>query len=189
MMEGMAGHYLLWLLPSGAAERRIAGWIDRLSRDPGGPRFDPHLTLLGGLEGAEVRFAAATWRLAAALRPITLRFLGAESGDSRYRCLYLRVDGGGALASARREAIRLFGRAREAAFQPHVSLLYGDLPREARDRAAAAVGDWRGVACRAGRLRLVAAGGGPPTWRTICEHVLGAGRRGRGPASSAFRDC
>lgn len=166
------GHYSLWLLPSGEQERRLAGAIDRLSLDPGGPRFDPHLTLLGGLDGEEEMFVGATDRLSASLRPLTLHLRGVEFGDAYYRCLYLRVERREELMAAHREALRRFGKKNDPSFMPHLSLFYGTLAHHTRARIAATLGEWRGVACPAGRLRLVTTGGGPPSWRTVVDRNL-----------------
>jgi 2'-5' RNA ligase len=166
------GRYSLWLIPCGEQERLLAETIERLSRDHGGPRFAPHLTLLGGLDGAEERFVAATERLAASLHPITLQFQAIEFGDERYRCLYLRVARRSDLLAAHREALRLSGRSSDPSFMPHVSLFYGTLSPASRTRVAAALEVWRSVSCRAGRLRLVVTGGVPSSWNSVRDCVL-----------------
>jgi len=166
------GHYSLWLIPSGEQERRLAETIGRLSRESGGPLFEPHLTLLGGIGGAEDLAVAATGRLAAALRPIVLQFCAIEFGNEPYRCLYLRVAENDHLTAAQREAMRLFGRTVDPSFMPHLSLFYGTLARERRAAIAATLEEWRSAFCRAARLHLVATGGGPPPWRVVREHAL-----------------
>ncbi|HET6278420.1 MAG TPA: 2'-5' RNA ligase family protein, partial [Candidatus Polarisedimenticolia bacterium] len=166
------GRYSLWLIPCGDQAQRLAETIERLGRDHGGPRFDPHLTLLGGLEGAEERFVAATERLAASLRPITLQLRGVEFGDERYRCLYLRVARRGDLMAAHREALHLFGRSSDPSFMPHLSLFYGSLSPASRTRIAATLAEWRSVSCRTGRLRLVKTGGEPSSWNSARDCAL-----------------
>jgi 2'-5' RNA ligase len=168
------GHYSLWLIPAGEKGRRLAGTIERLSRDPGGPRFDPHLTLLGGLDGEEEFFVRATEQLAAALRPVHLQVRAIEFGDEYYRCLYLRVEERDDLMAAHREALRLFGRRDDPRFMPHLSLLYGTLSGGARDRIDRTLEEWRAADCRADRLRLLATGGGPSSWRVVRDCALSA---------------
>lgn len=168
------GHYSLWLIPSGTEKRRLAEVIERLSRDPGGPRFDPHLTLLGGLDGEERFFARATERLAASLRPITLHLRAIEFGVAYYRSLYLRVEESDQLMAAHREALRLFGKKEDASFMPHVSLFYGTLSRDARTQIAETLDAWRAVDCRTDRLRLVATGGGLSSWSIARDCALSA---------------
>jgi 2'-5' RNA ligase len=171
------GHYSLWLIPSGTEKRRLAEVIERLSRDPGGPRFEPHLTLLGGLDGEEEFFSRATERLAASLRPITLHPRAVEFGDEYYRCLYLRVEQSDQLMAAHREAVRQFGKKEETSFMPHVSLFYGTLPRDARTQIAKTLDAWRAVDCQTDRLRLVATGGELPSWRIARDCALSAAPR------------
>lgn len=43
--------FFLWLTSVGEGYDRVAELIDQLSERYRGPRFEPHLTLLGGLEG------------------------------------------------------------------------------------------------------------------------------------------
>lgn len=172
------GHYSLWLTPSGEQARRLAETIERLGRIHGGPRFDPHLTLLGGLSGAEDLMLAATERIAAVLQPIVMRFHGIEFGDEPYRCLYLRVAEDDDLMAAHREAMRRFGRTVDPSFMPHLSLFYGTLSPERRTAIAATLEERRYAACRAARLRLVATGGEPPSWRYVREHALSVAHPG-----------
>jgi len=166
------GRYSLWLIPCGEQGRLLAETIERLSRDHGGPRFAPHLTLLGGLDGAEEGLVAATERLGASLHPITLQFQAIEFGDERYRCLYLRVAARSDLLAARREALHQFGRSVDPPFLPHISLFYGTLSPASRTRIAATLAGWRSASCRTGRLRLVATGGGPSSWKAVRDCAL-----------------
>ena len=177
MMAGMTGHYSLWLLPSGEEERRLAKAIESLSRDPGGPRFDPHLTLLGGLDGEEEAFIDAARRLAASLRPVILHLRGIEFGDEYYRCLYIRVGESEKLTAAHREALRFFGKRKAPSFMPHVSLFYGTLKEPRRRDLCSRLNRTFDLDCPADRLRLVATGGGPPSWRGVCEIRLSGPRR------------
>ena len=41
----------LWLMPTGGTCERLAAIIRHLSQKHGGPLFEPHVTLLGGMEG------------------------------------------------------------------------------------------------------------------------------------------
>lgn len=146
--------------------------IERLRLEHGGPRFDPHLTLLGGLDGAQDRFAAATELLASSLHVITLRLGGIEFGEQHYRSVYVRVEKNPDLMAARGEALRLFDRQDDPGYMPHLSLLYGRLSPTARTTLAADLGEWCADACQAGRLRLVATGGEPASWRIVRDRVL-----------------
>ncbi len=176
-MAGMMGHYSLWLLPSGKAKQRLAKTIGSLSRDPGGPRFDPHLTLLGGLDGEEEAFIDATRRLAATLHPVTLHLRGIEFGDEYYRCLYFRVGESDELTAAHREALRFFGKKKDPSFMPHVSLFYGTLEEPHRRDLRSRLSRTFDLDCPADRLCLVATGGGPPSWTVVREIKVSGPRR------------
>src|SRR5262245_25437914 len=80
----------LWLVPAGAPARRLAALIDRLARRCGSPRFEPHVTLLGGLRRGPASGTAALERLAAAIAkrgPFAVRLAGAASGGPFFRAV------------------------------------------------------------------------------------------------------
>jgi hypothetical protein len=45
--------YHLWLTPNGDSRNRLANLINTLSDQNRGPSFEPHITLLGEIEGEE----------------------------------------------------------------------------------------------------------------------------------------
>lgn len=165
-----ANAFAVWLVPGGEARERLRALIEALARETGGPAFAPHLTLVGGLRGDGGELAAKLVGLGPALRPVELRMQGPAIGDTYHQCVFLDVAPTEPLAGLRGAVQAALG-ARDSAFRPHVSLVYGDLPAERRRVIAA---DPRVVSlgqevCWAERLELWAVEG--PTDRWVCAAV------------------
>ncbi|WP_129346566.1 2'-5' RNA ligase family protein [Sorangium cellulosum] len=162
--------FAVWLVPGGAARERLRALIEALARETGGPAFAPHLTLVGGLRGDGGELAAKLVALGPALRPVELRMQGPAVGDAYHRCVFLDVARTEPLAGLRGAVQAALG-AKDSAFRPHVSLVYGDLAAERR-RAIAA--DPRVVSlgqevCWAERLELWAVAGPVDRWACVAE--------------------
>ena len=104
---------------------RLAGVISDLSARYRGPTFDPHLTLLGKLEGEEKSLVDLAKQLARALHPFEVRLKEPGCEPHYFRCLFLPVEPSPTLLEAHQRAKQIFGRKSTSAFDPHVSLLYG----------------------------------------------------------------
>ena len=64
--------YHLWLTPNGDSRNRLANLINTLSDQNRGPRFEPHITLLGEIEGEESLLSEQVRMLATKLRPFSI---------------------------------------------------------------------------------------------------------------------
>ncbi len=64
--------YHLWLTPGGEAHDCLAQLIDQLSQQYRGPKFEPHITLLGELEGEESILSEQVIELAKRLTPFVV---------------------------------------------------------------------------------------------------------------------
>jgi 2'-5' RNA ligase len=128
-MDEMRGRGVsLWLMPEGGPRDRLAALIARLAARLSTPSFAPHVTLLPGIEdGADDNVLAKSCTLAAALRPFPVHLEGLEGRDEPFRCLFVRAVPDEPLRYAHASAARVFGRAPDPAFLPHLSLVYGTL--------------------------------------------------------------
>lgn len=122
----------LWLAPAGTVYDRLAGVIADLSARYHGPAFDPHLTLLGKLEGEEASLVERMRQLARVLHPFEVQ-LKTPSYESQYfRCLFLPAEPSSTLLEAHRRAAQIFNAQPSSTFDPHVSLLYGLFPEDVK---------------------------------------------------------
>jgi len=122
----------LWLTPEGETRERLAGLIQRLAARLGTVPFAPHVTLLAGLTEPDDVVLQAAAALSADLVPFTIALDGVEGRDEPFRCLFVRAVATDALGQAHAAAARLFGRAHDPAFLPHLSLVYGWLAPEVK---------------------------------------------------------
>lgn len=168
-----ANAFTVWLVPSGETGERLRELIEALARENGGPAFAPHLTLVGGLRGAGGELAAKLVGLGPTFRPVERRLQDPAIGDTYHQCVLLDVGRTEPLAGLR-SAVQTALGARDSAFRPHVSLVYGDLPAERRREIAA---DPRVVSleqevCWAERLERWAVEGPTDRWVCIAGTVL-----------------
>lgn len=132
-MSAADASYHLWLKPSGPPYNVLARAIRELARELGAPVFEPHMTLLGHLEGSEDDHRRRTELLARELSPFPIVLTDAAHGDAYFQCLFLRVQQSSAVMDAHARACRAFDRP-TGAYMPHVSLVYGLYP-DARKQA------------------------------------------------------
>lgn len=122
----------LWALPSGPDRAGLAAVIDALARLSGTDGFEPHITIVGSVPGPH-EAAGAIDRLAATTGPFTVELPELVDTDEHFRCIVANVRLDGPLARLHHDACAAFGTATEG-FEPHVSLVYGDLPPDERAR-------------------------------------------------------
>lgn len=122
----------LWLVPTGTVNDRLACVIAELSARYQGPKFDPHLTLLGRLEGEQESLVALTKQLASALDPFEVRLQSPSYEPHYFRCLFLPVEPSPSILDVHRRAKQIFAPQSTSAFDPHVSLLYGVFPESVK---------------------------------------------------------
>jgi len=156
----------LWIVPTGAAFDRLAGVIADLSVRHHGPVFDPHLTLLGRLEGEEEDLVDRTHQLARALRPFEVRFKAPGYKAQYFRCLFLPAEPSPSILDAHQKATRIFDAQPTSAFDPHVSLLYGKFPESLKQEIIKDLPPDLPSAFLASRLHLIRAGStNPRDWQ------------------------
>lgn len=173
----MAGtkHYSLWLLLPEEARSRYAALIETLSREHGTPRFEPHITLLGGLQGEEEVLGTLARDLARRLEPFDVRLLDAGYIEEYYRCLFVLVAHSRPLMQAYDEARKQFDRRLELSFMPHLSLMYGLLDEEDKEKILDRIGRYFDDRFRVQELALYAIEGTPEQWRCVVRAPLGGG--------------
>lgn len=159
--------YALWIIP---AEEDVyaltGGYIARLSGLYSLPRFEPHVTVLGGVQKPEMAEMRA---LAQGLERFQVRLAReVEYRDEYFRCLFLRAYKSDAIMETFLRTSALFGRESESYF-PHLSLAYGDLPVWKKQEMIAELGLIPEIAFEAREISLVHASKGMPVedWKIV----------------------
>jgi len=166
-------HYYLWLKPAEPDLSRLRELIRRLSAIHGTPEFEPHVSLLARVRGALDEISDGIALLACRSESFSLPCRGVAFRDEYYRCLYLDLGRAPALTDLYNRARRCLVHDEEWKFEPHLSLMYGDLPRVRKQAIVAGLaGEWP-KSIRAGSLVLCSAPGAPAEWRGVMEFALG----------------
>jgi 2'-5' RNA ligase len=130
---------MTWLVPAPGPERdQLAGVIADLAADHGGPVFAPHVTLARSLDAEPDAVARVLAAVTAGVPPFAMRLTGIGYEPVFFRSLYLRAEPSARLTALREAAERALGR--EPAPDPHLSLLYADLPPDRKPAIAAGLG-------------------------------------------------
>jgi len=160
--------YALWIVPEGAVYTLTDGYIARLSRAYNLPKFEPHVTLLGGIPAPET---STLRNLARSLPPFQVH-LSSQPGflDETFRCLFLKADETPALLETFARASQLFGY-QDKPYFPHLSLAYGDLPIETKREMIRELGDIPEIEFEARQFSLVLASTEMPvsSWRVVAR--------------------
>ena len=121
-------YYHLWLKPSGELYDRLAELMNDLRQRYRGPAFDPHVTLVGEMEGDENDLCEKVSSLASNLHVLEIHLNVPAYQEDYFHCLYFTVDKTSAMTDAHQRAKHMFDPIPCTEFHPHVSLLYGLLP-------------------------------------------------------------
>jgi 2'-5' RNA ligase len=173
--------FSLWLLLPREAHARFQAIIARLSAQLGTPAFEPHITLLGGLSGAEEDLRQRTRVLACAIKPFEARLLKVAWLDDYYRCLFVEVVPSRALHAAHEAAGRQFDRHLGTRFYPHLSLVYGELEKKEKEKILDNIGRSFDESACIDNLALYDISGPPSVWRCVECVGLGGGSRAARP--------
>ncbi|KAK4743702.1 hypothetical protein SAY87_010014 [Trapa incisa] len=123
--------YSVWALPPEAeVAPRLRELMGALKSTFGGPRFEPHVTVVGLIELTEEE---AVKRLRAAcdgLKAYTATVDRVATGTFFYQCVYLLLHPTPEVVEAGSHCWKHFGYTQSTPYMPHLSLLYGDLNEE-----------------------------------------------------------
>ena len=164
--------YSLWLEPNGEIAYKLQERIKKLSKMHDTPVFAPHGTLLGGLQASETELVSLTNTLASSLHPFELTLTKAGYHDRFYQSLFVYIEKTDRLLEARNIACRLFDQPDTDGYLPHLSLLYGDLSRNEKERIINIMGREFYTSFSAKSIVLMQTEGQPEQWKKIHTSVF-----------------
>ena len=175
MNKSPTSEYSLWLVPDEetAAYRQLQATIaDLADGQADAPVFEPHITVVGGINGERDSLREAMRTLGSHRAPIEVAFASVRWSTTRHQCVFL-------LAEPTLELFELHTSARDAvdaskdAYHPHLSLLYSDTDLKRRRAVAQSIDSASlpsRITCRT--LTLVETTGSEPEWETIASVAL-----------------
>ena len=166
------GLYSLWLMPSPPIRDTLRATIQELARRLGTPEFEPHITLLGNINGAAASSSERLRSLAAALGSISVSITNLQTTDHFDRSVILLADGD-QLHTANQLARAAVGVADADDYRPHLSLVYGSLSDDVRRFAATQAQGLLPLRFPCTELRLYRTMGPVDEWRMLERVELG----------------
>lgn len=164
--------YALWLMPSGEAYERFNRIVCRLSREWGGPLFEPHITLMGHLSGTEREIVSKAKTISQTTAPFEIEFTEIDYLEEYFRCLFIHVKKHGSLLGLRLKSEQVFNRLSGASLMPHLSLLYGHFPYEIKEEIIQEIGRCFNFPCMINEMALVASEGDFKNWTKVGRFVF-----------------
>jgi hypothetical protein len=153
--------YHLWLKPAGSAYDLLAQTIRNLAHELGGPVFEPHVTLLGHLDGTEQEHIERTHQLARKLRPFQVVLTEPSYRDKYFQCVFMYVEQTPAVMNAHALARKVFRHMIES-YMPHLSLVYGFYPEPTKKEVIAKLDSSLRTAFEASDVYLIKADSDDP---------------------------
>jgi len=164
--------YALWLIPDETAGTQLQSVIDQLAEHYSGPRFAPHMTLLGWVRGEEEALIEKTASLAARLAPIEVKATGFAGAPYYFRCFFAPLESSSSLRQAVGDAAHHFGSSAGMDHAPHVSLLYGQIDREEKKTIPQQIGEKVPRQFTLDRLQLIRISVSVSGWEIVTEAQL-----------------
>lgn len=160
--------YVYWLLFTEKSSHIIELWTEKLKKQIFIPFFLPHLTLTRAsdeLSENELRVIAET--IASHTPELRLEATGLDGKQHPYQSLYIKVKPSSRLVSLRSELVNGMQIEKETGYTPHISLIYGKLDEEEREKLKREVPLKSGTRFWANRLALIKLEGTPRDWSVI----------------------
>lgn len=175
------GSYSIWLMPKGDVLNKFSELIIKVSDEYNSPKYQPHVTLLGGLVGftkEEVMSKAS--ELAKSIEPFTITLTEVtypasypNDHEAYYRSLCILAERTQPLMKANELARKMFSREGDLSFNPHLSIMYGPFPAETKEEIISKVGREFNVSFEATSIYLWSGKGLPHEWKLIKKIPLG----------------
>ena len=175
----------IWIRPSGLALETLQDAIRRIQRANVGPDPWPHVTLIGGIQMSRAEAERRLRRLAAGFLPFNVKLGRLDGHPDYFRSFFAHVEPSDELLALHRRAMEVFDLPVRDPYEPHVSLLYGEIDEATRRMLAAELGGALDVTFRASSIHLVDATRSKPVeqWRPLLECPLTYRETAEGSAS------
>ncbi|XXG77422.1 hypothetical protein AAC387_Pa08g1577 [Persea americana] len=127
--------YSVWAMPPDHVRERLVKLMGQLRSEFGGPEFEPHVTVVGAIRLTRDDALHKLQSACSGLKPYATRINTVSKGTFFYQCVYLLIDPTPEVVEPSAHCSNHFGYKNSTPYMPHLSLLYGDLTDEEKDRA------------------------------------------------------
>lgn len=164
--------YSLWLIPDEHAQACFSEIITKLVSLYHGPVFKPHITLLGSIACTQADAINNAARIASELEPFAVQFSNIEGLDEYYRCLFMKAIPDRTLLHANALAKQLFKRDSCNEFMPHLSLIYGNISDEEKEKMKDIIDPYLKAQLQVTAIELYETQGTPEDWQCLQSFPL-----------------
>jgi 2'-5' RNA ligase len=161
--------FSLWLMPRGQSAVQLQALIEKLSRAYSTPAFQPHVTLIGGINLSERVAIRKTDEVAARVKPFRIRLSEVTYLDEYFRCVFIKARRTRSLLNAYHIARAVFGTGNHEEYMPHLSLIYADLSNEQRQNIIGNIGCNVEILFIAKEIFLYSTAGRPKNWYCVSK--------------------
>jgi len=115
--------FSLWLIPKEQKYKDFSRIIKVLARKNLAPKFEPHVTLIGGILTNKKKAIKNTKQLASCMLPFSLNLMGIGYENTNHKALFVNCGRNKSFLNAHKKAREIFKHQEECS--PHISLIYG----------------------------------------------------------------
>jgi 2'-5' RNA ligase len=115
--------FSLWLIPKGQEYKDFSRIIKVLAKKNSAPRFEPHVTLIGGILTNKKKAIKNTKQLASFIFPFSLTLTDIGYENTNHKALFINCGKSKSFLNAHRKAREIFKHKEKCL--PHISLIYG----------------------------------------------------------------
>lgn len=130
--------YSIWVIPPEPVFSQVQSVVQTLSLQYTGPLFEPHLTILGGVEAELPQVIQATKTIAASCNQLQLTLDAISFSTTYFQSVLVRVQATAQLLQLNLDLKKALVQ-ENTLYMPHLSLLYGNHDMPTREKAASQI--------------------------------------------------
>lgn len=175
--------FALWLVPAEPARAALTAVIRRLAEQYNAPTFEPHVTVYGGCLTDGDAMCELLDTIVTNVPPLTLTVKELDWTDEFFKTLFIAFESSDELADLCERMRRGLSRPAPYYLQPHLSLLYKQMPTDQKRRIIAGLDPPPSrITCDEARIvspaNPTAAWRDVASWRNVATRTLARSQHG-----------
>jgi 2'-5' RNA ligase len=164
--------YSIWLMPTGRIYTELNELIYDLGRRYNSPYFEPHVTLIGSIRGAEKDITTKTEKLASIIHPYEMELNKVSRLNEYFRCIFLKAILSDDVIKANSQARALFDQNNNQEYMPHLSLIYGNYNQNTKNKIISEIDRQIPLSFDVDKIHLFSTNGPVSEWYKVREFIL-----------------
>ncbi|MEX0685435.1 MAG: 2'-5' RNA ligase family protein [Balneolales bacterium] len=156
----------LWLKPIGTVYDELSMLINELAREHGSPRFEPHVTLISGLNSPIDHILNKIDKMSMPNNSVEIQLGKIGYKNNRFQSFFAHVENED-IFSLREQCKKAIGHQDIEEFMPHLSLMYHEMPEKKKEALSKRLGDTLDMKFTATQIHVISTNGEPEEWKEI----------------------